>query len=537
MMKKLLLIIALSVLSVNAFANNNTELTEKLENWLNNMSLNISTVESSTAGSVQFSPDVKLFNGMQFDVSRDGEPLINPVTKAKIGIKKLVVGVATVTNVRGNVASVTLKANGDNKLKVGDKLTLATPIHIDVIESALSASDKLLLQSLMYNAGDFIADSSANYHLTCNANDDTIDCTFNFMDNEIFATTVTDAADFDIEFVSKDGAPSTHEFSDEFVSIAIGNPYGDNGVYVAAATLTNAYIYKYDVAKNTLEIVEEVDESFLNIINVELYDVDNDGKDELYISNIEDDEASSYVAEYNGSEFDFIKENDAQLFRTYMTGGKKYLISQGYSTGSFAGYINKVGYNGDEYIYEKIEGVLNTRLYGFGMYDINGDSTEDIIGFDSHGFFFTMVGLDNMTVYKDTYFGDTSHKLLYVTEVQTDTQQSADGDETPVYNTHTRALSIYQRILEVGGGKFLLANNIPVKRNAMGIDTYETSDMALYMLFGDEIHSLDYTKVGVAPAVYEADALLNESGAIVVVLSSDVEDGEKSIISIANIVK
>ncbi len=516
----------------NAFAQDNMTLSNMLDKWLVSMGGSVNRVFEGR-GEILLD-NATVYKGMQFNIVREGEELKHPVTKAVLGKKLSNIGIATVDEVDNN----TVKIKANSSLRKGDIASVKQPFMIKAELDELNGSQQAYIKNIVFNDNKFVEDDNSSYILKC-AGTNNIECDFMFDNNTILTAEIASVDDITVNINKSDAndiSSAYQNFNNEIVSVAIGNPFDNSDdVYIATATLTDVSIYKYDFDTKQLSITQRIENEFDAIVNVELFDANNNGIDELFISNIDDNKAHSYIYEYAKDAFAIVVEEDERMYRTYYANNKKHLVSQGYSDGAFAGYVNSVGFSDGKYTYSTIENALNIRLYGFGVYDIDNDGKNEVLGFNSSGIFNVISSDSKRSLYEDTYFGDTSHKILHSAETQISTQQLADGGEVPIYETRVRALSVYQRIIELGDARFLFANNIPVKRQAFGIDEYSSSNVALYMFYDNKVNEIAGSKVGLPTAIYEAD--INNVGGkrVLVVLSSGMQ-GKKGMGEVESII-
>lgn len=173
--------------------------------------------------------------------------------------------------------------------------------------------------------------------------------------------------------------PILTKIDKEFKSITLANLFNNSLRYIVASDEKNVVIYH--LTSKGFNKVEEVEGNFSKVINVESADLNNNGFDELYITDIKNETINSKIYEFDPEEkkIKLIKENIPYMFRLSVVNGEKKLFAQNPFKEKKSGgdlYLYKYS-NGVFDVGEKIENLENVKIYGLGLKDIS--NPEDLV--------------------------------------------------------------------------------------------------------------------------------------------------------------
>lgn len=180
--------------------------------------------------------------------------------------------------------------------------------------------------------------------------------------------------------------PIVTKIDKEFKSITLANLFNNSLRYIVVSDEKNVIIYH--LTSKGFNKVEELEGNFSNIVNVESIDLNNNGFDELYITDIKNGNINSKIYEFDPNEkkIKLIKENIPYLFRLSVVNGKKLLFAQSLfkeEKGDSGLYLFKYS-DGVFDIGEKIENVENFNIFGFSVKDIS--NPKDLMVFVNNGY-------------------------------------------------------------------------------------------------------------------------------------------------------
>ncbi len=522
---KAVLIIALTCVSFSARASGEETFgtfAARLDSWADGLKGVVVSVSGKSADT-DLGKNALVVKGMVFDVTRPGEELIHPVTGASLGRKTLTLGRLTVNGVYDNYSSASY--DGEEKLIPGDAAVFPSPVPVKLVFSGLTDGEKAEASYAVLKSKKFIEAAESDYTVSCVKKSPEISeasCALVFKDGirivsaevPVSSVVITTASNTVKKSGSENYKDGARIFGERFLSAAAGFAFGrEAGLTVAAAEERAVTVFTYSESSG-FEEAALIDGDFRGIINVELADLNGDGTDELFVSDMTGAGiVESKVYEYKNGAFRLLVPKTDYLFRTFYSGGKKNVICQRFAEGDFTGpvapYIFKDGVYSAGPAYGR---ALGSRLYGFG------ETSAGEVSFNSNGGLTVKNPAGETSVY-GRYFGDTPHKLRYTRQILKGVTTDKDGAEINNVENRLVAVSVYQRIIEIARGKFLLAGNVPVERKALGEDEYKSSFYGIYILFGGQPEPF-WDVPSVSPAIAEMDAAFSGDKTYVLILKN-----------------
>jgi TolB-like protein len=197
------------------------------------------------------------------------------------------------------------------------------------------------------------------------------------------------AADFDPARPVFAPTPSAgHEIiHPPFICLAAGDTTGDSRVELLVADPSVVRVYK--VTHSALELRASIPtKTGETIVYVEMFDLNGNGRGEIYVSSHGDRGANSFVVEYSDGEYRRVAESLPWFFHSYtLPGGSAALLGHTPGTESaFAGVVHRFAWKNGELI-EREEVPLpgGVALFGSAWGDITGDGRLESVSF-SKGF-------------------------------------------------------------------------------------------------------------------------------------------------------
>lgn len=504
------------------------------DSWVQSMEGVIVSVSGNEAA-VDIGKGSGIFKGACLRISRQGEELLHPVTGESLGRKLIIVGDITITGVYPEYSEGRLAIKKGEAVKKGDFVSVEKPLPVMINFSSLDKKNGAEAKFAILKSGLFAESDNSSYSFGCllNKEDSKAACSFSYGGVRISSANIVldlpkiTTASNTVKITGGRGE-AVHLFSFPteriMVSIAAGRVFSDVGI---AAVLTDGdAVYIYSLENNSLKEAAVIDKDFTNIVNVETADLNGNGRDEIFISNVsKKGEVSSAVYEYNGTAFIPLKTGVKFLFRSFFTGGKKTLTCQAFTEGDFTGLIYSYGYS--DGVYEEKEAFdrsFGAKLYGFAYGDLLNRGGETF-SFNNTGNF-TVTFSDGMRSVFGKDFGYTPHKLLYSKTLLTDTEKGNDGALINIFDTKVYGFPIYQRIIELNGqaGKFFMISNEAKRRRDGSVD-YRKSSAGTYMFVGREALNL-WKYQGGNKVALESDVIYGGSEGYIFTLSQIGKNGK-----------
>lgn len=489
----------------NSYADKNiNSFADSLNLWSKNLQGSVTSVSNNNIR-VKLNKQNKIVKGTVFNVTRFGEELINPVTNKSLGRKVHTIGTFTVTSSDNLNLSGIYK--GSSKARVGDKVVIKLPVNVT---TKINSKNDLFRAELLYAVfkdGNFIESEKSDYQIVCNEETSrNVNCSLNFKGNADIITssiTIENKNKLDISNM----AINNRKIKENAISVAIGKPFGDDkGVFVAVAEKKSITFYEYD--NGELDKYKTLEGDFDDVVNIELVDVNNNGIDEVYISNLKyGTRVESYVYEYKDDDFNLEISREPYLFRTYYVDGEKVLMAQVFENGDFTSSIMEYKYRDELYsIGDKLGSLSGLRLYNYGESSV-GEVTYNTVGS------ILIKNTEGKLVEYKGFFSDTPHKLKYARQIfVTSNVGGIDNVDEEILS-----IGIYPRVLEIDNGKFFLQSNEPKERKTVNDDKYIKSYYGIYSLIDGKVEKL-WQSEDKDSTIIESDVVKDDKNAYVVVL-------------------
>lgn len=527
--RNFIIISGLLFFGTNAHAEETFEgFAARVDSWVSAMSGVVVSADKD-GSSIDIGKNSGIFKGLVLNASKDGEELLHPVTGALLGKKRIDLGSIKITKIYEKYSVGVFASGEETKFSKGVQVGLENPLPVKINMASLDKKSGAEAKFAILKAGLVEETDNSSYLISCalDEKNSSAACSFSFggvkivnVDVPLMLPVITTASN---TVKIKNGQGLSPLFSQNldkiFISVAAGNPFGkEKSPAVVLADESNVYIYS--ILGGSLGVPTFINNNFKRIINVEVADLNGNGLDEIFISNMEKkDKIASYIYEFDGENFVEIKSGIELLFRSFFTNGKKKIICQSFAEGDFTGLIYAYGYGEKGYEAQvAYDQSFGAKLYGFAYGAFGAKNMGVTFNFDNTGNFFISLS-DGSKFLFGKEFGYTPHKLFYSKVLMKGTEKNNEGAIINIFDTKTYGFPIYQRMIEVDASpsKFFLTANNAERRRDGGVD-YLGSFSGVYMFIGRESVSL-----------------WKNSGGDKVSLESDILDGgdKKYIVSLS----
>ena len=441
-----------------------------------------------------------VYEGLEMKIYRKSEPIIHPITKQVLGNKKIFIGDVKIGEVADgySYAKVTKQVRA---VKPGDLLTMNPPIEVAVKIEKLPVRLELLLREELNNVRNILIKDSASITLT-----------FTQQEEGGIGYTVSDTksgalihskyfSDQDINMEGKSTVATkdilrSKPIDKTYKSIAVGHVKKGDDIYIAAAYKEGVdfYIFTGKEFKPAGSLGVEFD----NIQNVELADLDEDGVDEVFITEVKyNTNISSSIYEFDGSRFAELDDNMPYIFRTTLVKGDKTVVAQKISvTGDYIGMVHKLIVTNGKY--ERGPAVSSSKdvnIYGFGYSDLDDDGTNEVfhIGKDYKLNVYNGTNLKYSSVEE---FGQTPYFFILKNEVADESveRKSGAGEDDPfIFENYKKYIK--GRVFVNSDGNIYLVQNEKKFKMLLKTHDYEGSRFAIYKWDSRRLRNLWYSDI------------------------------------------
>lgn len=360
------------------------------------------------------------YPGKTYYVYRESEVIKHPITGEVLGKKKEKIGRIKIDKIFEKYSTATIE-NKIKPFKKADVVMANPPFGVSINFENFGQRLKLLLKQELSSAKNIEESNNPEYGLKFSQDEQ------GGITAEIYANQEKIKSFYyaDIQTTAQAEGSSTVDLlrskpiDKEFKSIAVGNIYNDDYDYIVAAGNKNIHIYKFNA--DGFEHVAELKGNFDEIVSVEVADLNGNGYDEIYVSNISNTRSiKSMIFEYSEENdgFNLLKSQVPFLFRTGLVNDEKILFCQRVSyKGEYYGNIYKYTFDNDFHRGEAIPNTSDFGVFGFGMGNIDKDEKLEKFYVDNDY---------NLEIYKsgerifksNVRFGDTPNYFVISEEIK-----------------------------------------------------------------------------------------------------------------------
>lgn len=478
-MRRLLPIFLFIFICATAYAQNISQIAvQEVESYFANLQGVV--VESSDKNSVilDLGANQKVLSGLQLKVYQDGEKIVHPITGKILGVKLANVGTLTVTDVFPSYSIASY--SGDKLPAVADQVGLNVPVNLEVnFDNATEADKSIINNMLLANAVLKEVKENGDYALNMQREKDVLN--YQLIQN-IDKSIVLSGTIVQPKAVASSGLNALNRVmlpKGRFVSIAAGNIYkNDSKMYVVAASDNNR-VYILD-PENGYDIKEELGK-FSQLVSVEVVDLNKDGTDEIFVTNVYKSTPTSSIYQHNGSSFAVVEGNLPYIFRSVRNPaeGTRRVICQKLSfDGEYSGEIfNFVYENGVYQQGELLKGTLGKRILGFSTMKMQ-NSNEDLYINIGKGSVLTLSTFKRTEFSAPDFYGDTFHKLDIRSKTTTSTSRTFENPE--ITTIVEKMIDINPRIEIVDDKNFIIVENALYTRVFAMSPVFSTSTIHMY---------------------------------------------------------
>ncbi|PLX65911.1 MAG: hypothetical protein C0603_13120 [Denitrovibrio sp.] len=433
-----------------------------------------------------------VYDGMQLKIYRLNEPIIHPITKQVLGNKKIFIGDIEITEVFDTYSNAKI-SKLTRSIKPGDLVTMNPPVDVAVKIEKLPVRLELLLKEEISRARNIIIKDNASITLTFTQKEEGgigYSATDSKNGNVIYSRYFSDQ---DLgqgvgSMATKDILRSK-QYVKSYKSMAVGHAKPDGKIYIAAAAMKDIDLYVFN--GKDFAPAGSVNKKFENIQNIELADLDGDGTDELFVSELKyETTVRSSIYEFDGKEFKELDSDMQYIFRTVHVKGKKKIVAQKLAVdGSYIGMVHNLLNNNGKY--ERGSAVSGTReasIYGFGYSDLNGNGMNEVLSIDKD--YHLSVYNGNALKYTSVeQFGQTPNFFMLKNEVADETSAYKEGESDPfVYEMKKKYIK--GRVFVNSDNNIYLVQNDPKYQIFSNTKIYGASRFAVYSWDGRRLRSM-----------------------------------------------
>ncbi len=485
---------ALVFLSAAASAANITqEAFQDIENYLTGMEGIVVDADKEDNVLIDIGSGKKAVPGLKLTVFQEGEDIIHPVTGKVLGKKQGSTGTLTVAKVEPEFSIASFSgstpdnaAGKDNKTEASklpvksDKVGIQLPLKVTISFDNATDEDTQIAKSIVSASNIYKeSDEAGAYKLALRRTGTVISYTLTQPDGTVIFSGMVMQAPGPVA----DGLEplfSTSLPKGRYVSIALGKIYRDDPKFYMAGIVDDK-IVTFDPSKSYAQ-VEEVRIKNSQLLNLETADLDGDGQDEIFITNvINGSEASSFVYKHDGKELKQIQKNIPWLFRSVRgADGSRRIIAQKLSNnGEYSGEIYYFKYAaGGKYVEDKpIKGTLGKYLFGFSVYQ-SEDKGELYLNI-GRGSKFSISSFRKIEYNVPGYYGDTFH-ILPIREKKTSSGRASAPDTDAMAEYLDKLLFVNPRIEIVDAERFAIVQNELYTRVFSASPVFSESAILLY---------------------------------------------------------
>lgn len=485
----------------------------RVESWAEGLN---GYVVSNTGATIDMGKNANVVKGMEFTTYKDGEKLIHPVTGEPLGVKKVVTGKITILSVEQKYSTTNIIEN--KGIKKGDKVEHIFPVPVNFKTNLLQDGETAQVKYALFKSSAVKEDASSEYSIICeraNSGANTAKCSLTFKGSVIFSDNIPVKG---VKIIStKKSSDNTYKVDHQVSSISVGFFLGKEKEHLVATTDKGSITF-YSAAAEKLIEKYSLSSFRGEIINIESYDINNNGKDDLIVSIIDKkNNAVSQIYEFNGKSFQLIEDKIPYLFRSYFANGKKHLICQSYSEGTMVGLIYNAVYDtkSEEIKYEPEDLSFGASIYGYGVLD------ENFIYFNRHGLLSKNFKNNNVS-YNNINFGNTVNYIIFSQKLSTGVNVGETGESAGffVYDEQNVVVPVYQRIIQMKDGSLIMYANELAKNNIMG--NFKSAFLGSYFLTNNSVVTSYQTQVD---GVAVTDIDVTSDGSVIVYVYSKNKNG------------
>ena len=471
--------------SLSALAATVTEQAlQDIEAYLSNMSGFVVDVDRDNKIFTDLGGEKRAVPGLKLMAYSEGEDIIHPVTGLVLGKKQEVIGILTIMKVE-NKYSIASFTNIDNNVKASrrpvklDAVGIQLPLKINLSFDNATEEDLQVASGIIAASNTFRESSDADsYKLTLRRTGKTVGYTLEQTDNIVVLS--GNLTETDIQTLGElKPAFRTDLPRGRYVSIAMGKIYKDDPkLYLVSIAEDRIVIFDplEDFAK-----VEEIQVKQGQMLNVEVADLDGDGQDEIFVSNVtKGSTVSSFIYKHGSEGLKQVQKDIPWLFRSVREpSGNRSIISQRLtSNGEYNGEVFYFKFAEGKYAEDvAIKGTLGKSLFGFSLYETDKGALFLNVGKGSK---FSISSSKKTEYNAPNYYGDTFHILPVKEKKRTAGKATSADAADAVIEMLDKRIFITPRIEIVNDEQFAIVQNNLYTRVFTASPVFSESAILLY---------------------------------------------------------
>jgi hypothetical protein len=465
--KKLIIATIVALSATSALANSQLQtLFSNAEGYFNN--LNGYVVEDSSNGVIiDIGTKLKATPGLIVSVYEENEPIVHPITGKTLGTKQVLLGQLEIVSVFEEYSTASKK--GQFAVKPGNTVHIEKPVKVS-LKTELTGSELETLRSLIA-ASSIFTEAGNGYEMHINKSGTTYSCEIRQAALVLYYDTIAETAAVAKSILALEAGTSLPK--GKYLSMAVGKVFRDRGPVIVAAQEDVLHFFTLD----SFEKIAELEGKFSNVASVELADMDKDGIDEVFVSNItRETYAYSFVYEHDGKDFVMLQGELDFMLRSYkQADGTRALFGQQLNSpeGGYRGEIFYVSYANGKYTKGAgLPGTVGKQLFGFTMIPVEpglgGESNNLMISIDPQGRLAISTFKSNIYSSQD-FFGDTFHRFK---PTNTDIEKSDLSKNVTV--------TVRPRVEALDASRYIIVQNNMYTRVFSNTPVFDISSIGVY---------------------------------------------------------
>lgn len=455
----------------------------RIESWAKGLSGYV--ISAGKDVTIDLGKNANVIKGMEFNLSKDGEELIHPITGKSLGRKKVETGKIIVSSAEAQYSICNILEN--KGIGKGNQVTHIYPVPVRIETNMMEESETAQLKYALFKEGALVEDGLSNYSIICSREKqgaNTAKCSLTYKGNEIFSDEIAVKGVKIITTAKNIESVKEYKIMTSAYSMALGYFLGNDDDYLVAINERTSIIV-YELKDDVMTEKSSINSIPENVVNIEAFDLNGNGKDEIFISAItKKHKPSSYIFEYEDGQFKMLQKDIPYFFRTYYVNGKKHIICQSYTEGAMTGMIYDVEYIEQDRKYSFLipySRSYGAAIYGFGLISDGVKQDNGILFFNRHGEL-SLSGSGAIKTYKELDYGNTPNYIEYSEKMSTGVNVAATGESSGyfVHDEQSIIVPVYQRIIQMQDGSVLLYSNKLAKKNVIG--RYKSAKIGSYFL-------------------------------------------------------
>lgn len=399
------------------------------------------------------------FINRKVQIIKKGEPIYHPITKELLGTRDVKVAEGIVVESNTDSAKVKIMFKSSDITPLEYYAAPAKPVEICFDTQTDNEENKkyeaLLKESLNSNKNYIISDN-CQVDVKIKSDDAGIFLSLSQKDGRVLKTLYYPKGD--VVTIKKEVKVEDLVKSDTidggYHSLAILNV--GNKKIIALAGKTKVDFFEV----NKITKIEQYSMTYRGeVLNVESYDVDKDGSDDLIISKLDRNlMPNSEIYRFDEKGFRNLAKNLNYLFRTVYYDNKKELLYQSVESEKFDKNI---------FVFTSLDNLgkdapkltsQNYNIYNIGFGDFDGDKKTDIIYYDKDKKI--EIISDNKVIYKSARKFGTGAKYFILNRKIKDKENHGYSDKDDVLDLLKYRQYIFPRVYVKDGELFTYANEL-----------------------------------------------------------------------------